>query len=156
MFAMGRGHVIPLLARLALAGAVTAVALGSSLAGPASAGSSAPCWKKLTLDWAADGTVDKTYPIPCYTEAIDHLGTTERLYSNAEDDIRRALQRAIATKNGQTTPASTTASPDVSSGGGGSSVPTPLIALGGVALVLVGLGGVGILRRRRRDGPGPS
>ena len=35
-------------------------------------------------------------------------------------------------------------------GGGGGGVPTPLLVLGGIAVVLVGSGAVGIVVRRRR------
>ena len=60
-----RGHTMSFLGRLAVVGA-----LFCALAGPASA---APCWKSVVLDWAADGSVDRTYPIACYHQAITHL-----------------------------------------------------------------------------------
>jgi Alphavirus glycoprotein J len=56
-----------------------------------------PCWKLLLNDWY-DGTINKTYPIPCYHQAINHLPTDVQVYSSARDDIERALQQAIATK----------------------------------------------------------
>jgi hypothetical protein len=128
-------------------GAVMA-ALVCMLAGTASAArATAPCWQRLTLDWAADGRVDRTYPLPCYQQAIAHLGSTDRVYSSAEDDIRRAQQRAIAGKSagGPQTP---TAAPDAPATGDGGGVPVPLLALGGVAILLVALGAVGFVRRR--------
>jgi hypothetical protein len=56
-----------------------------------------PCWKLLLNDWY-DGTINKTYPIPCYHQAIAHLPTDIKVYSSAADDINRALQAAIAKK----------------------------------------------------------
>ena len=148
---MGRGQVN--LGRFAVAGAVLA-ALVCMLAGTATAASAAkataPCWQRLTLDWAADGRVDKTYPLPCYQQAIAHLGATDRVYSSAEDDIRRAQQRAIAGK-GSGGPQTPTAAPDQPATGDGGGVPVPLLVLGGVAILLVALGAVGFVRRRSSD-----
>ena len=50
----------------------------------------------LTTNFRADGSIDHAYPVPCYSQAIANLKDDQRLYSSAEDDIRRALQRAIA------------------------------------------------------------
>jgi hypothetical protein len=129
-------------------------ALVCMLAGTASAASAAkataPCWQRLTLDWAADGRVDKIYPLACYQQAIAHLGATDRVYSSAEDDIRRAQQRAIAGKGGSG-PQTPTAAPDAPATDGGGGVPVPLLVLGGVAILLVALGAVGFLRRRSSD-----
>jgi hypothetical protein len=69
-------------------------------AGPAAAkkpSSQAPCWKALINDWY-DGRIDRTYPIPCYHEAIKHLPSDVQAYSSAADDIRRALQERISGK----------------------------------------------------------
>jgi hypothetical protein len=146
---MGSGHAIPLLRRCALVGA-SACALFLALAGPGAA--AAPCYQRLTLDWAADGSVDDRYPIACYTEAIEHLPTAERLYSSAEDDIQRALQRAIADQNGGGGPV---VAPDKPNSSGDDGVPLPFVALGGVAILLLALGGGGFLRKRFR-GDRPS
>ena len=56
-----------------------------------------PCWKLLLNDWY-DGKISKTYPIPCYHQAIAHLPTDIKVYSSAADDINRALQAVIASK----------------------------------------------------------
>ena len=77
-------------------------------------------------------------------------GTTDRVYSSAEDDIRRAQQRAIAGK-GSGGPQTPTAAPDQPATGDGGGVPVPLLVLGGVAILLVALGAVGFLRRRSSD-----
>ena len=65
-----------------------------ALAGPGTAAAAKPpCWKTLINDWY-DTTIDGTYPIPCYQQAIDHLPTDAQLYSSAKDDILRAMARA--------------------------------------------------------------
>jgi hypothetical protein len=73
-------------------------------------------------DWLPDNKVDRTYAIPCYTQAIQHLSQYPDVagYSSAEDDIRRALLAAIRLDRGN--------------GGGGASLGAGVIvALGGSA-----------------------
>ena len=90
-----------------IAGAVLlAVVLLLAAAAPASAETA--CWKRLLTDWY-DGTIDKTYPIPCYREAVDRLPTDVELYSSAKDDILRAMASAVAAQNTKTTPTTTQA-----------------------------------------------
>src|SRR5262245_32870652 len=74
--------------------ALLVVVASMAFAGQASA---APCWQRLMLDWY-DGSIDKTYPIACYQQAIANMGEDLKNYSSARDDIRRALQAAIAAK----------------------------------------------------------
>jgi len=90
--------VVKSYARAGLAVAVLAVAATSlSTARPAAA--AAPkkpaCWKVLLTDWY-DGRIDRTYPIPCYREALKHLPTDVDIYSSARQDIQRALASAVA------------------------------------------------------------
>jgi len=125
-----------------------------AFAAPASATSvaAAPCWKRLTLDWAADGRVDGTYPRACYQQAIENMEPDLEFYSSFPDDIRRALQRA-SSGGGTTTgdnPTLTSASGETDDG---SSVPLPLILLGGAAVLLVAAGVGGMLWRRVRNRP---
>jgi hypothetical protein len=131
-----------------------------------------PCWKTLLNDWY-DGHIDKTYPIPCYHQAIAHLPTDIKLYSNAKEDIQRALQAAITkttttttttpTTSGQSsTPTTTTTvtppkphkrSP-ISNAikkltpGGADAFPLPLLILGFLALLLILAGIAGMIWRR--------
>ena len=52
-------------------------------------------------DWFDDGRVDGTYALHCYDDAIKILPRDVRIYSSAEEDIRRAL---TAAKRGEPTP----------------------------------------------------
>jgi hypothetical protein len=71
-----------------------AAALFFVSAGTASA---APCWKTLINDWY-DGRIDKNYDPQCYRDAIKHLPPDVEVYSNAKDDLKRALQNVLANK----------------------------------------------------------
>jgi hypothetical protein len=73
---------------------VAALAIGSP-ASAAPAAATHDCWRDVLGDWFPDGRIDKTYPLPCYTEAQKHLPPDARAYSGARDDIQRALQAAI-------------------------------------------------------------
>ena len=142
---MGR---LALVTRLLRNGALFAL-LGLALTVPQVAVAEAPCSQRVRLDWAADGVVDKTYPVACYQEAIENLPIDLELYSSAEDDIRRALQSVVSATGGKggakpvgNAPASVAATED------GDSIPVPLLVLGGVALLLIAAGAFGVARRR--------
>jgi hypothetical protein len=64
---------------------------------PASASdpSKGNCGKLLINDWY-DGTIDGSYPLHCYRDALKFIGRDLRGYSSAYDDINQALQRRIA------------------------------------------------------------
>ena len=80
-----------------------------ALAGPGTAAAAkTPCWKTLINDWY-DTSIDGTYPIPCYQQAIAHLPTDAQLYSSAKDDILRAMGRAIALQKQAKTPTTSAA-----------------------------------------------
>ena len=152
---------------------VAAAALGAAVHAPR-AEAATPCWKLLLNDWY-DGRIDQTYAVHCYREAIKHLPTDVQTYSSAHDDILRALQSAIAKQKkahkavGSNTPVPPQSGGSTSGGSGGggepgrssggglagqvssdspSSVPTPLIVLGVLALVLVAAGGAGLIAKR--------
>ena len=130
------------LARSALLGV-----LFFALAGPASAAS---CWQRLMLDWCRRlGRQDVSGRV---LPPGDHPPEADlQIYSSASDDIRRALQRVV-TKHGE--PPSSDPLPQerppvaVGATGKGSSVPRPLLVLGGVALLLVAAGLAGMVWRR--------
>jgi hypothetical protein len=182
--------------RLSLPALVLGLVLTAlALAGPAAAASKS-CADQVVADWYGDGRVDKVFPAHCYQEAIRSLPVDVLDYSNAKEDILRALAFARKgendpgptggsqpTDNGPSDPVSTTTTDttpeppgtghpgdeggtgtdaaDTVDTSGPSSVPIPLLILGGLALLLLAAGGAGYLSRRsqaRRDGgpPGPA
>jgi len=182
--------------RLILAAALVAsVALTTLVVAPGASAGAKPCGEKVVDDWWNNGRVDQIFPIHCYLEAIRSLPVDVKDYSNAEDDIRRALAYARQHKpdpgpsggNSQPTSVSTSTDTTPTPGGGSngngsgsgdgsgnqtvavsdvdtsgpSSLPIPLLILGGLALLLLAAGGAGYLSRRaqaRREGgpPGPA
>jgi hypothetical protein len=66
-------------------------------AGSSSAHAQAPCSERVTADWAA-GRLGPGYPVACYQAALAHLPEDVRIYSSAEDDIRRAMLAAITSQ----------------------------------------------------------
>ncbi len=144
------------------------------------------CGDKVLADWFDNGRIDRLYDLHCYEEAIDAIPADLRDYANAEEIISRALQAAVGGKLDpggiDPTPGDNTgAGPGVpgdpgdpnSPGGeaapevdttGISSIPIPLIVLGGMSIALLGAGGLGYLSRRRQaaraddgpDSPGPD
>jgi hypothetical protein len=149
------------------------------------------CADQVIADWYDDGRVGKIYPLHCYREAIAKLPPDVLDYSNAKEEIGRALAfakqgkpdpggsdptppsttRSTSTGTAQTAKTSTTktsstktsttktsstktstigttdtsATTDTS---GPSSVPVPLLVLGGLAVLLLAAGSAGYLRRR--------
>jgi len=93
---------------LAAAAAVSALAFVAAGAPVASAAPAATatatsnCWLQVVNDWLAHGQVTGLYPIPCYTQAIQHLSAYPDIkqYSSAIDDIHRALLAAIHEERG--------------------------------------------------------
>lgn len=93
-----------------LVAALAAVALLAAGAGTAAAAPqqtvrvSSTCWKDVVNDWLQhQPNVVGTYPITCYRQAIQHLNKYPDIqqYSNAPDDIHRAMLLAIRNgKNG--------------------------------------------------------
>ena len=153
------------------------------------------CADQVIADWYDDGRVGKIYPLHCYTEAIAKLPPDVLDYSNAKEEIGRALAFAKqgkpdpggsdpspgSTGTTETTPTgpstnttkttadtdttetpptkptstdtdttSTVVSPTDTSGP--SSVPVPLLVLGGLAVLLLAAGSAGYLRRRMNGG----
>ncbi len=155
-----------------------------ALAGPTSAFAAQPCWKELVNDYWADNRVDNIYDISCYREAMAKLPRDVQEYSDAQDDLRRALLEAIRDdrSNGGFGDSSeeetdTTATPPVGDddGGGGffrevldrlgpknaDSVPVPLLVLAAIAVILLGAAGASygarwLQGRRGTLAPSPS
>jgi hypothetical protein len=169
--------------RVAGALACTAVAFAFfSVVAPAGAGSLEACAQRVIRDWYSGGRVDKVYPLRCYRAAIRALPSDVLQYSDADQDIRRALAFARrgrsdpgdgpgAAETPETTetpehtqppPAEPAANdfaitprkarlvPDPPTAT--ASVPYPVIALAGLAGVLLATGAAGWLASRRGKG----
>jgi hypothetical protein len=147
---------------------VLSVVVALAAASPAGA-KATPCGKKVLGDWFDNGRIDRLYPLNCYEEAIDAIPEDLRAYADAEDVITRALQAALHHKltgggqdpsPGDGTDGSGSGNGDGSSAQGApgvntsspSSVPIPLLVLGGMSIVLLAAGGLGYLSRRRQAG----
>jgi len=100
-----------------LVSALALVAAGRAAASPATSFQPTNnCWKDVINDWLAhQPNVVNLYPIPCYTQAIQHLSAYSdvQAYSSAMDDIHRALLAAVLEERGN--------GPGTGSSGGGSS-----------------------------------
>ena len=139
-----------------------------ALAVPSTAVAANPCWKELVNDYWADNRVDKIYDISCYREAMAKLPRDVQEYSDAQDDLRRALLEAIRDDRsnggfGDSTEEDRSAAAPVGDddGGGGffrevldklgpknaDSVPVPLLVLAMIALLLLGAAGASYATR---------
>ena len=83
-------------ALVAVAAALVLLAVGAQTAAAAPAATQRAtnkCWLAVINDWLDNNQVDKTYPIACYTQAIQHLNAYPDVqqYSSAADDIHKAL-----------------------------------------------------------------
>jgi hypothetical protein len=102
--------------RLLIAFSTATVAL-TLLVAPSPAGAAAKsCADQVVADWYGDGRVDKIFPLHCYQEAIRSLPVDVLDYSNAKEDILRALQFARQNK------------PDPGPTGGGQTTDTGTVA----------------------------
>ena len=146
---------------------------------PATAGAQSKCGKRVLDDWFDNGRIDKLYKLNCYEEAIDAIPKDLDPYVDARDVINRALQGALNNRlaRGGCDPTpdkddsdlcrgipldgsgpnevpegdDPVAAPDVDATGA-SSVPVPLLVLGGMSIALLAAGGLGYLSRRRLNG----
>jgi hypothetical protein len=164
----------------ALALAVIALLGAGASQAAAKKRSGTPCWKLVVNDWFDNGRIDGTYPIPCYTQAIQHIPEDALVYSSAPNDIRRAMLAAIRQDSGGGHGAGGHSGSDFFGGPSGnpsgpsgisgatathregpltrvidaigpsnaSSIPLPLLVLGGVALLLLAAGAASFLARR--------
>ena len=69
---------------------------------PSTTGAAVPCRDRIYNDWYHDGKIATTYPIACYRDALKHVRNDALVYSSLGDDIRSALQGALARQKGQT------------------------------------------------------
>ena len=98
------------------------LAVGASTAPAAIDRATGTCWKDVVNDWLQhQPNVAGSYPIPCYTQAIQHLDAYPDIqqYSSAPDDIHRALLAAIRNNRGDGgNNGGSSVGPSSSSGGG--------------------------------------
>ena len=114
------------------------VVLAATTSGTAAAKSS--CASRLVADWQ-DGRIDRTYPVPCYRQALASLPEVVRVYSTATSDITRALHARLSSSAQRSTDASA-----AGGGGGGGGVST-LVVLAIVGVLLVAAGSLSLARR---------
>ena len=166
-----------------------ALVLLAGAGGKVASAASGSCADQVIADWYDDGRVGKIYPLACYQQAIKKLPPDVLDYSNAKEEIGRALAFArqgkpdpggqdptpvtttgSSTDTSSTDTTSTAAETDTTSTAttnvftpgttsttdtsGPSSVPLPLLVLGGLAILLLAAGGAGYLRRRMSGGDG--
>lgn len=172
---------VGLLAALCAAAALVVAVPAASASTNSHSEATSTCWKDVINDWLAhEPNVLGTYPIGCYTQALQHLDNYADIqgYSTAPDDIRRAMLAALHS-NGAGGPGGPSSSSGPgggpsssgggpSSGGGGhksvitklfndvgpgnaQSVPLPLIVLGILAVVLL-LSAIGTYAAKRIHG----
>ena len=92
-----------------------------SVAGPAAAAKKS-CGDAVVADWYGDGRVDKVFPLRCYQEAIRSLPVDVLDYSNAKEDILRALAFA---REGERYPARRVGASRQGMGQGARTIPAP-------------------------------
>ena len=141
-----------------------------------------PCRDKIYNEWYATGKISTNYPAACYRDALKHIPADAQVYSNLGSDIKHALQLSLerststdpsripsSVGSGHLLPANAETKGAIetktrhapsgpstvaagATGGGSSGLPTPVLALGGVALALAaaGLIGSGVRYVRRR------
>ncbi len=63
---------------------------------PGTASAKTPCRDRIYNDWYPDGKIGTNYPIACYRDALKNMRDDTRTYSSLSDDIRSAMQAAIA------------------------------------------------------------
>ena len=146
---------------------LVALAVVAATGAPAaSAASKKSCGKEVVEDWFKNHRIiGKIYPLHCYRDAINSLSTDLKIYSGAEDDIRRALLYAQRNQSDPgpgggpgadsvpgtgpgSSPGSGPGSGPAVNTAGPSAIPIPVVVLAGVAGLLMVLGTAGYLTRR--------
>lgn len=77
------------------------LALAAAVTFAPGAAAKAPCRNKIYNDWDRDGKIASTYPLSCYRDALRNIPDGDSVYTSLEDDIRAALQAAIARSHGK-------------------------------------------------------
>jgi hypothetical protein len=117
---------------------------------PTGAAGASACAGAVVVDWSEDGHVDGVYPLSCYQAAIRQLPPDVRDYSTASDEINRALAVAVNQPKRSDSSIVGQAAQAAAPSGGPDSFPTPLLALGGISLLVFAAGAAGYVARRLR------
>jgi hypothetical protein len=135
------------------------MAAGLAAAPAPAAAATKPCWQRVLADWSSGG-IQATYAAPCYSQALQHLPTDVRLYSDAASDIRRAMLAALRAGPGppagaSRVPAGVARRADVAGEaadvGNERSLPLPILGAIALGLALICAGAFGRLRTRHPD-----
>jgi hypothetical protein len=136
-----------------LAALVAALALSSG-----GATAAPPCADAMLADWLDNSRIDRLYDLPCYEAAIDAIPHDLRDYTDAADVIARAFQnvsgRRLEERRLEGPSATDPPPPGVVPGvdaSASTSVPIPLLVLGGMSVMLLAAGGFAYVARRRRE-----
>jgi hypothetical protein len=143
-----------------------ALLLGICLLVLAPASALADCGTTVINDYLNDGTINGTYTVACYQQALGEIPTDADIYTDIRASITAAMNRAGgAAATTDATTDTTAAVPGGSTDGGvvgqalnsigpknANEVPVPVIILGALAalLILAGAGGLIAQRSSRR------
>ena len=135
--------------------ATLVAALASALVAATGAGAAPSCADAILADWLDNSRIDRVYALPCYEAAIDAIPQDLEDYTDAADVIARAFQsvsgrRLDRTPQGPVPPTAPAVTPAVDTSSS-TSVPMPILVLGGMSLTLLAAGGMGYVARRRRE-----
>ena len=78
---------------LLLAAAIVAPLVAGYSAAPAQA--ARDCGHSVLNDYLPDSVVNRAFPARCYRKAISYLQVDQKIYGEAEDDLRRAMHLAL-------------------------------------------------------------
>jgi hypothetical protein len=81
--------------RIVIRSLVATASVTVLLVAAAPVGAASPCAEQIIDDWADNATIDGTYQVECYRQAIAGLPDDLQNYSSAGDDINRALQARL-------------------------------------------------------------
>jgi len=90
--------------RLVLPALAAVVLLAGAAFLPGTAKAATPCRDRIYNDWYRDGKIASSYPLACYRDALKHVPSDAAIYSSLQDDIRSALEAAIARSHGKKVP----------------------------------------------------
>jgi hypothetical protein len=101
---------------------VAVLAAASLVAAPRA--SAATCWQRVIVDWR-DGRINGKYSSACLHAALRNLPEDLRVYGSAEEDITRALTRAVDVRPHQVLAATATRTRTQTPRRAGTSASTP-------------------------------